>query len=341
MAGQRRYDVRTPPYRKVHPMRFNPKARLDTSQVQTRRGGGGGGGFGFPVGGGRGGGGGGLKVGGGIGGVVMLIIIVVFTLMSGGEGGGAGGGLGMPAGPVSDDRPVSTDSQALAHCRTGADANEDPDCARVAVVNSIQSYWAEALPQQANQQYVYGDTVIFSDQVSTGCGGATSAVGPFYCPPDQQIYLDTTFFRDMLEGQLGGRGGDFAEAYVLAHEYGHHVQNLLGTMGRVRTQQGPSSDAVRLELQADCYAGMWSRYATEAEDERGEAFIENLTREDIEEALDAARAVGDDRIQQRTSGRVDPDNWTHGSAEQRMRWFTTGREKGSLQACDTFAAGQL
>jgi predicted metalloprotease len=314
-------------------MRFNPKARLDTSQVQTRRGGGGGGGFGFPV----GGGGGGLKIGGGIGGIVMLVLIFLLSQYL----GGSGGGTGLPTGPISDDRPVSTDSQDLAHCKTGADANEDPDCARVAVVNSIQSYWNEALPQQADRQYVFGDTVIFSDSVDTSCGGATSDVGPFYCPPDQQVYLDTTFFEDMLEGQLGGQGGDFAEAYVLAHEYGHHVQNLLGTMGRVRTQQGPSSDAVRLELQADCYAGMWSKYATEAEDAQGEVFIQSLTQQDIEEALDAARAVGDDRIQQRTSGRVNPDAWTHGSAEQRMRWFAIGREKGSLRACDTFAASRL
>ena len=315
-------------------MRFNPKARLDTGQVQNRRGsgGGGGGGFGFPV----GGGGGGMKVGGGIGGIIVLVLIFVLSQYLGG-----GGGTALPSGPASDTGPVSTGSEELSHCRTGADANEDPDCARVAVVNSIQSFWADALPEQANRQYVYGDTVIFSDQVGTGCGGATSDVGPFYCPPDQQVYLDTTFFEDMLEGQLGGQGGDFAEAYVLAHEYGHHVQNLLGTMGRVRTQQGATSDAVRLELQADCYAGMWSKYATEVEDADGQVFIQNLTQADIEEALDAARAVGDDRIQQRTSGRVNPDAWTHGSAEQRMRWFTMGREKGSLRTCDTFAARQL
>lgn len=314
-------------------MRFNPKARLDTGQVQNRRGsgGGGGGGLGLPIGGGSG-----MKVGGGIGGVVVLVLIF---LVSQYLGGGSGGGL--PSGPAGDSGPVSTGSQDLAHCRTGADANDDPDCARVAVVNSIQAYWQEALPEQSDRDYVAGDTVIFSSQVSTGCGGATSDVGPFYCPPDQQVYLDTTFFRDMLEGQLGGSGGDFAEAYVLAHEYGHHVQNLLGTMGKVRTQQGPTSDAVRLELQADCYAGMWSRHATEAEDANGEVFIEDLTREDIEEALDAARAVGDDRIQEKTSGRVNPDAWTHGSAEQRMRWFTTGREQGSLRACDTFAADRL
>ena len=279
---------------------------------------------------------GGMRMGGGIGGLIVMIIIFVLFQYVGGGGGGS-----VPAGPVSDDRPVSTGSQALDHCKTGADANEDPDCARVAVVNSIQSYWDKTLPQQSNRDYVYGDTVIFSTQVQTGCGNATSDVGPFYCPPDQHVYLDTTFFKDMLEGQLGGRATDFAEAYVLAHEYGHHVQNLLGTMGKVRTQQGATSDAVRLELQADCYAGMWTKDATETEDANGQVLISELTDEDVQEALDAARAVGDDRIQQRTSGRVNPDAWTHGSAEQRQRWFDIGRTKGSLQACDTFAARQL
>jgi uncharacterized protein len=316
-------------------MRFNPKARLDRSQVQNRRGssGGGGGGLGFPVGGG---GRGGMKVGGGIGGVIVLIIIVLLNSGILGDGGGTTTSPG--AGPQSD---VRNESGEFAQCRTGADANSDPDCARVAVVNSIQSFWSQTLPQQSGQQYAEVDTVIFSDQVNTECGAATSQVGPFYCPVDKLVYLDTTFFKDMLEGQLGGTGGDFAEAYVLAHEYGHHVQDLLGTMGRVRTQQGANSDAVRLELQADCYAGMWTRFATEAEDENGEVLIQNLNQQDIEEALDAARAVGDDRIQQQTSGRVNPDAWTHGSAEQRMRWFTIGREKGQLQACDTFAARQL
>ena len=313
-------------------MRFNPKARLDSGQVQNRRGSGGnGGGYSFPV----GGGGGGMKVGGGIGGILILVLIFVVSQYVG------GGGAGVPAGPASDNGPVSTGGQELAHCKTGADANKDPDCARVAIVNSIQSYWSDALPQQGKQEYALADTVIFSDRVDTGCGNATSAVGPFYCPPDKHVYLDTTFFKDMLEGQLGGHGGDFAEAYVLAHEYGHHVQDLLGTMGRVRTQQGPSSDAVRLELQADCYAGMWAKHATEAADATGQVFIENLTQQDVAEALDAAKAVGDDRIQQRTSGQVNPDAWTHGSAEERMRWFTTGRQKGSLQACDTFAARHL
>jgi len=304
-------------------MRFNSNARLDRSQIANRRGSGGSG-PGFPV-----GGGGGMRAGGGIGGVVVLLIIVLLNsgLLDDTGSGSDGGG------------PVSTGD--LSHCRTGQDANNDPDCARLAVVNSIQSFWSGALPAESNRRYRPADTVIFSDDVSTGCGAATSDVGPFYCPPDERVYLDTTFFKDMLEGQLGGRGGDFAEAYVLAHEYGHHVQNLLGIMGQVRTQQGPGSDAVRLELQADCLAGMWSRHATEAEDADGRVIIEELTERDIKEALDAARAVGDDRIQKRTSGLVDPDAWTHGSAEQRMRWFMTGKDRGRLEACDTFTARRL
>jgi len=319
-------------------LRFNSKAKLDRGQIQNRRGSGGGtgaGGIGFPVGGrGRGGG---IRVGGGVGGFIVLLVIVL--LQSGILDGGTGTSPG--ARPRSDSGPVSTGGDDLSQCQTGEDANNDRDCARLGIVNSIQSYWSTTLPNQANQQYVEADTVIFSDRVNTGCGAATSEVGPFYCPVDQLVYLDTTFFKDMLERQLGGSSDDFAEAYVLAHEYGHHVQQLLGTMSRVRTQQGASSDAVRLELQADCYAGMWTRNATEAEDEDGQVLIAELSADDIEEALDAARAVGDDRIQQRTSGRVNPDQWTHGSAEQRMRWFTTGREKGTLQACDTFSTRRL
>jgi predicted metalloprotease len=318
-------------------MRFNPKARLDAGQVQNRRGGGGGGGFGFPV----GGGGGGMRVGGGIGGLLVIVLVVVLSQLLNG-GGGAGGGSPAGGGPISDNRPVSTDSQALSsQCRTGADANRNADCARVAMVNSIQSYWEQALPEQSNRQYVPADTVLFSTRVRTGCGNATAEVGPFYCPPDQQVYLDTTFFKDMLQRQLGGQDTDFTEAYVLAHEYGHHIQNLLGTMSRVRSQQGASSDAVRLELQADCYAGMWAKHASEAKDADGQVFIQNLTKQDVQEALHAAQAVGDDRIQQRTSGRVNPDAWTHGSAAERMRWFTTGWHQGTLRACDTFSASRL
>ncbi len=201
---------------------------------------------------------------------------------------------------------------------------------------SLEQYWGATLPEQAGTELAPAQTITFSGGVNTGCGQATSQVGPFYCPADQQIYLDTTFFTDVLEGQLGGQGGDFVEPYVLAHEYGHHIQNMLGTMGRVRTQQGPESDAVRLELQADCYAGMWTRDASD-----GDGILEALDQGDIDEAIDSAKTVGDDRIQQKSGQQIDPEGWTHGSSEQRMRWFMVGFEEGTLEACDTFAASEL
>ena len=304
-------------------MRYNPKARLDRSQMEVRSGGGGGG-MRFP-----GAGGGGMKVGGGIGGLVILIIVVLLQTQF--DSGGS-----PSAGPRGDETTSSLD-----HCRTGDDANQDRDCAMLADVNSIQSFWSTALPQQTTQDYSEATTTLFSGATGTGCGDATADVGPFYCPVDKHVYLDKTFFEDMLQGQLGAKGGAFSEAYVLAHEYGHHVQDILGTLGRVRTQQGPQSDAVRLELQADCFAGVWTKYATEVPDESGEPYILDLTEQDIANALDAARAVGDDRIQQRTSGRVNPDQWTHGSAEQRMRWFKTGLAAGTVKGCDTFGADHL
>ncbi len=311
-------------------MRFNPKARLDTSQVDVRQGGGRAG-SGFPV----PSGGGGLRVGGGLGGLVVLLLILFVSMCSGG-----GGGFQFPAAP--DQGSVDTSEvTGLPNCRTGADAAQSRQCAMVASVNSIQAFWSDALPHYENTPYELATTHFFSRQTSSACGSATTEVGPFYCPVDNGVYLDLTFFRDMLEGQLGARGGEFAEAYVLAHEYGHHVQNLLGTMGRVRTQQGPQSDAVRLELEADCYAGLWSKYAEEVQDANGEVFILDLTDADIENAIDAAQAVGDDRIQRRSSGRVNPDQWTHGSAAARVYWFQQGRSEGTTRACDTFAATDL
>jgi hypothetical protein len=304
-------------------MRYNPKARLDTSQVEVGRGGGGGrGGLGLP------GGGGGMKVGGGIGGLIILIIVLVLQSQLGGGSAPPSGGDGSQA-------------TSLEQCTDGAAANQDRRCALVADVNSIQGFWAEALPDQAGQEYTRARTQIFTGGTTTGCGSASSDVGPFYCPVDQQVYLDPTFFEEMLQGRLGAEGGLFSEAYVLAHEYGHHVQNLLGTMGKVRTQQGPQSDAVRLELQADCYAGMWAKFATEVPDQSGQPYILELTDQDIANGIDAARAVGDDRIQQRSGGRVNPDQWTHGSADQRMSWFKTGLAKGTIEACDTFSADRL
>ncbi|MGA8993049.1 MAG: neutral zinc metallopeptidase [Nocardioidaceae bacterium] len=312
-------------------MRYNPRARLDRSQVSNRRGGGGGlgGGGGRPSLGGTG-----VRVGGGLGGLLLLVLVVLVQSQLGGPdpgaGAGSGGGSGSGAGGT-----------ALTQCSSGAQANQDQDCAILADVNSIQSYWEQALPTQAGVDYTPAQTDLFSGRVQTGCGVAASDVGPFYCPADRNVYLDTTFFTDMLQGRLGARGGAFARSYVLAHEYGHHVQDLLGTMDRVRSRQGSGSDAVRLELQADCLAGVWTRHATTATDADGLPLIVDLSQDDVDRALDAAAAVGDDRIQRRAGGQVSPETWTHGSAEQRKRWFSTGRQRGTLAACDTFAVDRL
>jgi predicted metalloprotease len=220
-------------------------------------------------------------------------------------------------------------------CRTGDDANSDETCALVAMENSMTGYW-DSHRDLSGRFQPEREVVIFSDQVQTGgCGAASSSVGPFYCPADQTIYLDPTFFDSIFE-QLGGQDTTFVRAYVLAHEYGHHIQNLLGTMGRVRTQQGPDSDAVRLELQADCYAGMWTAAA------ENDGFVEDITDQDIAEGIDAAKTVGDDHIQSRATGRVDTSSFTHGSSEQRIAWFRKGMTNpDSIAACDTFRARDL
>jgi predicted metalloprotease len=284
-------------------MRFRNRARLDTGQIQDQRG----------ARGGRG-----LAVGGGAG---TLVVIVVLALLGVDVGGGAD--------PYAIGSGESGE-ELSATCRTGADANQREDCRIVGVVNSVQDYWKDNV-----QGYREAPTRFFTGQTGTGCGAASSAVGPFYCPRDETIYIDLSFY-DQLRSQFGARGGPFAEAYVIAHEYGHHVQHLLGTDERVGgDRQGERSGAVRLELQADCYAGVWAANAVETE------FIEELTRQDIADGLDAAAAVGDDRIQERATGRVDPESWTHGSAESRQRWFDTGYRSGDPNRCDTFAADAL
>ena len=287
-------------------MDFRTGARLDTSQVSDVRG--------------RGGVGKGAAIGGGGLGIVGLLIALLLGVNPADLGGG-----GSPSGAVFPGGSGTVDSDLAERCRTGEDAERDQDCALVAVVNSVQSFWSGAL-----EGYEPAVTQIFTGSTTTGCGSATSAVGPFYCPPDQGVYLDLDFF-EVLRTQYGAQGGDFAQAYVIAHEYGHHVQNLTGQSAKVRRgQTGPQSDSVRLELQADCYAGAWAANA-----EQGGLIT--LEEGDIEEGLSAASAVGDDRIQETSRGRVDPESWTHGSAEQRRKWFTTGLRSGDPNDCDTFS----
>jgi uncharacterized protein len=291
-------------------MRFRKGARLDPGQVVDRRGMGGG--TGFP--------GGGMVLGGGGLGVVGLVIYLLIAAFAGGGGLGSIGNL---------DGETVQQGQSASDCRTAQQANTRQDCRIVGDINSIQAYWKSAL-----RGYRPAQTVFFTGSTDTGCGPATSDVGPFYCPNDKYVYIDLNFF-DELQSRFGARGGPFAEAYVLAHEYGHHVQDLTGTLGQRSSDQGSTGGSVRTELQADCYAGVWANHAEET------GFIDPLTQADIADGLDAAAAVGDDRIQAQTQGQVNPETWTHGSSAQRKHWFSVGYRTGKAARCDTFHASQL
>ncbi len=284
-------------------MDFNDGARLDTSQVSDQRGRRG------P----------GLAVGGGGLGIVGVILALVL---------GVNPADLLGSGTSSPDSSASSSSDLAQRCQTGADAEKSQDCQVVGVVNSVQAYWKGQI-----RDYELSQTQLFTGQTNTACGAASSAVGPFYCPADATIYLDLGFFED-LRTKLGARGGPFAQAYVIAHEYGHHVQDLLGVSERVQRsgdREGPQSGSVRLELQADCYAGTWAANAVST------GFLARVTDDEIATGLDAAAAVGDDRIQQKSQGRVDKESWTHGSAAQRQKWFSAGYRTGKPSACDTFS----
>jgi predicted metalloprotease len=283
-------------------MRYNEGANLDPSQM----------------GGGGRGSGGKIAIGGGAG--LLVLIVALFLGINPGDllGGSA---------------PDTTSTQAaspFASCSRGSDISANRDCRFVAYTNSIQSYW-----KSAANGYQTIQVHTFTGSVNTACGNATSAVGPFYCGGDKTVYLDTGFF-DELTGTLGAQGGDAAEAYVLAHEFGHHIQNLTGTMRQVQSQgqqTGPKSPGVRLELQADCYAGVWFAHATDDPNSP----IADVSEDDLRRALDAASAVGDDRIQEKMQGQVNPETWTHGSAANRQKWLLQGFKTGDPNQCDTFA----
>ncbi len=289
-------------------MPFNENKRLDPSQVQDRRGGSAG-----------------RTIAVGGGGLALILLLASMFL-----------GVDLTQlinpealAPSTSDGYYEEATDLTAECQTGADANQRQDCRIVGFVNSIQAFWEAELPDYGID-YQPSQTVLFSGSTQGACGFASAAMGPFYCPRDQMIYLDLSFFETM-QTQFGAQGGPFAEAYVIAHEYGHHIQNLFGilnTSGMVR-DSGPDSEIVYTELQADCLAGIWVHHAKDT------GYIVNLTEDEILQALNAAVAVGDDRIQQQTQGRVVPDAWTHGSSEQRLAALQDGMRSGDIDTCNT------
>ncbi len=291
-------------------MTFNEGMQIDTSSASS-----------------SGGGGGRIALGGGLGGL-LIVVVAMF--------------LGVDPGPIINQQQSSySDDSApgfdLNQCKSGADANKYVQCRVVATGNSVDAVWHQLMPK-----YTRPHLRLFTGSVNTGCGPASTEVGPFYCPVDQTAYFDTDFFKELVD-RFGSSGGPFAQEYVVAHEYGHHVQQLQGNLGRAQQgAQGANGNGVRTELQADCYAGIWAHYAsTVKQDSTGVPYLQPLSDNDIRDALSAAASVGDDRIQKASTGRVNPESWTHGSSAERQKWFTIGYQTGDPNKCDTFSAGAL
>ena len=321
-------------------MRFDDNADLDTSNIDDQRGGGGGG-FGGGFGGGPPLGGRVARGGGGLG-VVGLIVYLLISVLGGGNVSlpDSGGGLASPGGLSSVQPGQQADvGTAAAACKTGAQANSKVDCEVVADTNSLDDFWS-GMFARSNKPFTPPRTVFFDGGVNTGCGQATSDTGPFYCPADQHIYIDLSFFNE-LQTRFGAQGGNVSRAYVIAHEYGHHIQQVLGTTNQVRAgDSGPTSGSVRLELQADCYAGVWANHATQVPTASGKPLITDVTQQDVTAALDTASRIGDDYIQTNLGGgRVDQSQFTHGTSAQREKWWRTGYQTGDPAQCNTFARG--
>jgi predicted metalloprotease len=290
--------------------------------VEDRRGQGGGG-FGLPIPGGRGG----LGIG-----TMIVIGIIAWALgidprilMQGAEiftGGNRGG----------YERQAPTPQPG----RQGAPSDQIGRFA-AAVLGNTEDVWKQVLPAQLNRQYSPAGLVLYTRGTRSGCGVAQSAMGPFYCPLDRKVYIDTSFFQEMQK--KFGTGGDFAYAYVIAHEVGHHVQNVLGILPKVQNRQQQSDErtsnqlSVRVELMADCLAGVWAKNSNDR--------FNAISESDMRQAVAAAQAIGDDRLQERSQGEVMPDSFTHGSSEQRVRWLLTGFKSGQIQSCDTFRTSRL
>jgi predicted metalloprotease len=289
-------------------MSFNDDARIDPSKVKRRR---------------RN-----IGVGAGGGGLVAIALVVISQITGVDLSGLApvlGGGTSQGGQPSSDE--------SLESCTTGADANASIDCRMVGAATSLSDYWTATAPSLGITDYADPDFYLFDSATDTGCGQATSAVGPFYCPPDVAIFIDTTFYEE-LRSKYGASGGPLAEMYVVAHEWGHHIQSYTGALAKAQDgQTGPTSNGVRVELQADCYAGAWAAAASNTDDASGTPLLEKITDAQVADALSAAAAVGDDRIQGTTA---NSETWTHGSSDSRQRWFTTGFNGGPA-ACDTFS----
>lgn len=298
-------------------MSFNEGTRLDPNRVQRR---------------GPGGAKGGLAAGGGIGALLIGLVLWAIT----GDSGFFTSSMdtsAQGADTVVQDDTLQQDFND--RCVTGASANEFADCRVLAVVESLDAYWADAMPAAGFTHELPG-IVAFDQSTSSDCGTASSATGPFYCPTDQTLYVDTTFFDSLSE--FGYESGNLAEAYVVAHEYGHHIENELGIFDIAdRSGTGANSDSVKVELMADCLAGVWVGHASTTPDpDTGVPFLKAITSEQLDNALAAAASVGDDRIQQTIQGEADPHTFTHGSSQQRTDAFTTGFQSGTVAACDAF-----